>query len=186
MSRRKNTYLIGFSGSGKSVLGRLLAQRRKARFYDTDTLIERRCGKEISRIFMEDGEQRFRRAEAEIISELAEDSPSPKVIALGGGAFQSRQNRAIIRQSGIVVYLSCPVGELYRRLKNKTDRPLLDGRRAKGRTSRQALIRRIRQLLDSRKRNYLQADIRVSTANKSIDETVTEVVRKLGRYHASR
>lgn len=182
---KKHIFLVGFSGSGKSMLGPRLARLLKARFYDTDTLIEKRCGKSIAQIFYDDGEAAFRRLESHVIGELLNHSRSRMVMALGGGAFQSRKNRDVVRQHGIVVYLSCSVKEIYRRMKDKTDRPLLRILPAKGETLRKAVIMRIKNLLNQRREGYALADIRVSTTNKSVDDALRELRGRIARYHAS-
>ena len=175
----KNLFLIGFSGSGKSTIGPLLARRLKAKFFDTDTMIENETGSKISELFRRDGEARFRKLERQTIKTVLQSRTKHKVIALGGGAFANSSNRALIMKSGVVVYLSCPVLELYRRLRLNSDRPLLNVRPAHGETMRQAKLRKIRTLLNQRKNSYGRAHIKVSTANKTTRECVSEVYRKV-------
>jgi len=177
--KRKHIFLIGFSGSGKSTLGPLLARRLKTEFYDTDTMIERQCGKTIDKIFSNDGEAAFRRLESQVITRLIRRNKSRIVIALGGGAFQRSINRSIVKQHGVVVYLSCSMREIYRRLREKTDRPLLRVSPVKGETQRQAILKRIKCLLNQRRPGYAQADIRISTTDKSVSETVKQLYRKV-------
>ena len=181
---KRHIFLVGFSGSGKSTVGSRLARLLKAEFYDTDVLIEQRCGKPIDRIFSDDGEDAFRRLESQVINELINRNEPRMVIALGAGAFDRRKNRIIVKRHGIVVYLSCSVREIYRRLKEKTDRPLLRVSPAKGETHRQAVVRRIKVVLDKRRLAYAQADVRISTTNKSINETVKQLYRRIRRYDA--
>ncbi len=183
MTSRKHIFLIGFSGSGKSTLGPKLPRLLKAKFYDTDSLIEKRCGKSISQIFYDDGEAIFRRLESQVLGELLSNNRSRMIIALGGGVFQSRKNRDIAKQHGVVVYLSCSVREIYRRMKDKTDRPLLRVSLAKRETPRQAVIKRIKNLLNQRQQGYAVADIKVSTTNKSVDESIRELHGRIARYH---
>jgi shikimate kinase len=178
--------LVGFSGSGKSTLGVRLARRLKAKFYDTDTLIERQCGKTIPRIFREDGEAAFRRYERQVITQLVEQSRTRMVAALGGGAFQSRTVRRLVKKHGVTVYLSCSVKEIYRRMRDKSNRPLLQVSPGTGESHAQALLKRIKQLLDRRRAVYELADIRVSTSDKSVRQTLQELQRKLKLYYASR
>ncbi len=181
MARSTIVFLIGFSGCGKSTIGPQLARRLKAGFYDTDAMIEQRMARKITEIFRDDGEATFRALESETIRQLVSRSQR-KVIALGGGAFSHRTNRALIKKSGMVVYLSCPVRELYRRLRHLSDRPLLDSRPAAGETMRQAKLRRIANLLENRKDAYRQAHIRVSTADKTVAECVAQVYLKVKQY----
>lgn len=176
---KRHIFLVGFSGSGKSTIGSRLAQLLKAEFYDTDTLIEQRCGKTIDKVFSDDGGDTFRRFESEVINELINRNGPRMVIALGAGVFEERKNWNIVKRNGIVVYLSCSVREIYKRMKEKTDRPLLRVSPAKGETQRQAVLRRIKDLLGQRRQTYAQADLIISTTNKSMDETVRQLYRKI-------
>ncbi len=181
MAKPTIVFLIGFSGCGKSTIGPRLARRLKARFYDTDAMIEQQTARKINEIFRDDGEAAFRTLESETIRQLVSRSQR-KVIALGGGAFSNRTNRALIRKSGMVVFLSCPVRELCRRLRHLNDRPLLNGRPAAGETMRQTKLRRIAKLLENRKEAYRQAHLRVSTADKTVAACVAQVYRKVKQY----
>ncbi len=179
-----NLFLIGFSGSGKSTVGPLLASKLKAEFFDTDAMIENETGCRIAKLFSRDGETRFRELERQTIATVLQPKARRKVVALGGGAFANRSTRALIMNSGTVVYLSCSVCELYRRLRLADDRPLLKIRPATGETMRQARLRKINSLLDKRKNSYNLADIRVSTSNKTVTACVSEVYRKVRNLNA--
>jgi shikimate kinase len=110
-----NIFLLGYRGSGKSTVGRLLADRLWRPFIDTDDMIVRRAGKSIARLFSEDGEAGFRRVESEIIREVV--LLEEHVIALGGGAVLSPVNReAIMASQSKRIYLRCDVGVLARRI----------------------------------------------------------------------
>ena len=182
---KRHIFLVGFSGSGKSTVGSRLARLLEVEFYDTDTLIEQRCGKPIDHIFSDDGEDTFRRLESEIINELINRNEPRMVIALGAGAFEKRKNWNVVKRNGTVVYLSCSVREIYKRMKEKTDRPLLRVSPVKGETQRQAVLRRIKDLLAQRRLTYAQADVTISTTNKSMDETVRQLYRKIQSCDAS-
>ena len=106
--------LIGYRGSGKTTAGRLLAERLAKAFVDCDEEIVARQGKTIREIFQAGGEEAFRKAEMEVISELA--SRTDCVIALGGGAIIREENRRALAGHKIV-YLRCEAGELLRRIK---------------------------------------------------------------------
>lgn len=172
-------FLIGFSGSGKSTIGPPLARRLKAEFFDTDAIIEKETGCEISELFGRDGEARFRESERQVIKIVLQSKAKRKVVALGGGAFANRATRTLIVNSGVVVYLSCSVCELYRRLRLTSDRPLLNVRPAAGQTMRQARLRKINSLLEKRKNSYNLADLRVATSNKTVAACVSDVYRKV-------
>lgn len=164
----RSIYLIGFSGSGKSAIGPMLARKLKCKFFDADDEIEKLARKSISRIFRSRGEKRFRSYETAVINRLAQKSTQEKVVALGGGAFELMRNRRIVAKDGLIVYLSCPIRILQRRLRETSDRPLLGGKEVSG----SALYARIRRIVLKRKRNYEKADIRVSTGSNTRDRTV--------------
>ncbi|MBU8933157.1 MAG: shikimate kinase [candidate division Zixibacteria bacterium] len=185
MDKWHNIFLIGFSGSGKSTVGSLLARTVRATFLDSDSLIEECFGKSISRIFSEEGENTFREAESDVISEVMTVANTRRVIALGGGAFQTRGNRQMIMDhDSLVIYLSCSVRELYRRLTNNTDRPLLQARLRPGESKRQALQRQIATLLNRRRKQYSLADITVSTTNRSPVEVSRFILNKIKELDA--
>ena len=182
-NRRRCIFLIGFSGSGKSTLGPLLGRRLRRSFYDTDDLIEQRRGKNVDRIFTEDGEVVFRRLEEDVISNLLTSGQSKMVIALGGGAFANESNRRCIQENGVVVYLGCSTRELYRRLAGQEERPLLLVQPRKGETRRQARLRRIKHLRQKRRAVYAMADIKVSTTGRSVSQTVQLLDKRIRTWY---
>jgi shikimate kinase len=108
--------LIGARGSGKSTIGRKLADRLWQSFIDVDEQIIRRAGKNIRDIFEQDGEERFRQLETEVIREAAQ--LPDHVIALGGGSLMRDENRVALKDGGHkLVYLRCDPKELARRIK---------------------------------------------------------------------
>jgi shikimate kinase len=178
-------FLVGFSGSGKSTVGPLLARSLGMRFFDSDSRIEETEGRSVPEVLDADGERYFRTVESDAIRELVEGNFGPKVIALGGGALNLKENRDLLFSSGLVVYLSCSVLDIYRRLsgsRSETDRPLLRVKPQADETLRTARLGRIRSLLDKRKPRYRDADISVSTTSKTPRVVVAEVKRKLERY----
>ncbi len=179
----EDVYLVGFSGSGKSTVGPKLARQLKVAFYDTDAIIEDRSGVTIERIFKERGERAFRSMEHEVIRELAKRR-DPKVVALGGGALIRRDNRSLVKRGGLMIYLSCSVAEIYRRMKNKRDRPLLRIARTGDKNRRQVTIERIRTILDKRLAHYMTADRRLSTSARSVRETVDRLYRMVLEHNA--
>lgn len=110
-------------GAGKSTVGRLLSRSLKCRFIDSDSEIERRTGADIPWIFDVEGEAGFREREAQVIDELslADDC----VLATGGGAVLREDNRRVLRERGVVVYLFTPLEEQLRRTRRDRNRPLL-------------------------------------------------------------
>jgi shikimate kinase len=155
-------FLVGFMGAGKSSAGRALARQLDWPFEDLDERIQARERRSIEQIFRESGEPEFRRAEQDALRELlAELGPSPRVVALGGGAFVRAENAALLEQAGVpVVFLDAPVEELFRRCQQErqVERPLYEARRP----------------------HYLAAALRIETGGKEIDTVAAEVARALG------
>ena len=186
MSKRgsQNIYLVGFSGSGKSTIGSRLARRLGMPFNDADVLIEKETGCSIADIFKEFGEPVFRSVESKIIRRFINRRSPSSIVALGGGAFQSKANRDGLLKSGLVVYLGCSSREIYKRLQGKYDRPLMNARPQKGETLREAKIRKIRLLLAKRLTNYRRAHINCSTSCKKVNVVVNELILRIRNYYA--
>jgi shikimate kinase len=119
-------YLVGFMGSGKTTIGRLLAARLGWNFADLDEEIEAAQRIAIAQIFEARGELEFRRLESEVLREQVQaiQRGRPAVIALGGGAFTQPENRELTLRHGIVVWLDCPFETVERRVSPTTHRPL--------------------------------------------------------------
>ncbi len=123
-----NLYLAGFSGSGKSAVGEILAKRLKVGFVDLDDTISERAGKPLVNLFAEDGEQAFRILEQQLLSEIVEEAANSKpgkVIALGGGTLMSPANQVMVAGSGTLIWLRARWDNLFCRLAECSDRPLL-------------------------------------------------------------
>jgi len=176
----RHIVLIGFSGSGKSTIGPLLASRLKYRFIDTDQRIETDTGLTIAEIFRRKGEQAFRRQEIQTVVDVLNRRRST-VVALGGGAFESREIRKVAGERGLVIYLSCSRREIYRRLKGKQGRPLLDVTPSAGQTVREAHMSRIEILLKKRLANYRLADLVISTTGKTPTLVTRQLLKQVGR-----
>ncbi|UCE25156.1 MAG: shikimate kinase [Candidatus Zixiibacteriota bacterium] len=184
MSVPEPVFFIGFSGAGKSSVGKALARSLRARFYDTDEMVIRKAGMSIADIFRFDGQASFRRLERDVIGGLINRLPGSAVVALGGGAFLNSENRKLVMTSGTVIYLSCSQRELYRRLRQMTDRPLLLTDESKSEAASRILKSRIASMLKKRVRYYELADLRQSTTGRTVKDTVRELRRKLSRYYA--
>ncbi len=121
-----NIVLIGYRGSGKSTVGRLLAQRLGLDFVDTDSVIRARSGRSAAAIFAEQGEAHYRTLERAVIAEL---QPSGAVISIGAGAVEDPDNRARLGTLGTVIWLTADADTLYRRISadpnSAADRPPL-------------------------------------------------------------
>lgn len=121
----KNLVLIGFMGTGKTEVGRLLAESLNRRLIDTDQMIVEREGHSIKNIFASRGETYFRQKEQEVVRELS--SRKGLVIATGGGIVLNANNVKLLRESGYVVWLDADEETLANRLSGDTERPLLAG-----------------------------------------------------------
>jgi shikimate kinase len=169
-----NVVLIGFSGTGKSSIGRVLAERLGWPLVDTDDLIVRRFEKCIAAIFREDGEAVFRAAERDAVATAC--AGRHQVISLGGGAPVALENRAKIRDKNWVVRLEASPEVILHRLRTSPgaeERPMLAGADPLG---------RIRSLLAARADAYGIADFAVDTAERSIDEVAATIIKRyLGR-----
>lgn len=154
-------------GSGKSTVGRLVAERAGARFLDLDAMIELAFGDSIARVFQRDGEQVFRRKEAELLPKAI---ASAGVIALGGGSPVFGPNWEVIRERALSVWLDAPFEVLWDRVANGESRPLLRGR---GMAEAERIFR-------SRLPRYAEADHRVD-ASQPPDQVAAEVLRLWNR-----
>jgi len=119
--------LVGLMGSGKTTVGRRLAKLLDRPFVDADEEVEARSGRTIAEIFREDGEDRFRDLESDVLASLLADPEAP-VIATGGGAVLRQRNRDLLRQPDVtVVWLEASPAFLASRVQRKAHRPLLAG-----------------------------------------------------------
>lgn len=124
MEYPSNIYLVGPMGAGKSTIGRHLAEITSKHFCDADQEIEKRTGVSIPLIFEIEGEEGFRKRETDLLAELTKDSG--KVLATGGGAVLSEENRRALSANGFVVYLHADIEILYERTRRDRNRPLLN------------------------------------------------------------
>lgn len=160
--------LTGFMGSGKSSVGPLLAEMLGWRFIDLDAEIVAVAGKSIKQIFAEDGEHHFRLLESNCLEKLL--GTGAAVISGGGGVVVADRNRQMMRQHGCVVNLQTSLPVILDRLKGADDRPLYADENA---------AERVGKLLEERKEFYADADIRIDTDNKSVEDVAAEIVRVL-------
>ena len=120
---RGNIFLVGMMGAGKTTVGRLLANFLEKKFHDSDREIQKRTGVSIPLIFEIEGETGFRKRETEMLSELVKTGNI--VLATGGGAVLSAENREMLKRSGTVIYLRATIDDLWRRTRHDKNRPLL-------------------------------------------------------------
>ncbi len=166
----KNIYLIGFMGSGKSTVGKLLAQALHREFVDLDEEIAQRAGCSIPHIFKSEGEWGFRERESAALREIAQRQNL--VIALGGGAVLRSENWELVRETGVSIYLQVCPELLHKRLEGEVERPLLLGV-----TPRQRL-QQITEILHQRQARYEQADLTICNEGTP-QEAVTMIEEQL-------
>jgi len=163
-------FLVGMMGAGKTTLGKALAQRLGREFVDTDKVLVERTGVTVATIFEIEGEEGFRRRESAVLEELAHRPDC--VVATGGGAVLSPDNRSVMRANGTVVYLRARLDSLWERTRHDGSRPLLQT--ADPRAT-------LAQLLEQRDPLYREvAHVVVDTGFQSAATLVSRVVAALG------
>jgi shikimate kinase len=165
-----NLYLVGFMGTGKSTVGRILARQLGLAFLDSDHEIERRTGVDIPMIFDKEGEAGFRARERDVIAELTQ---RPRIVlSTGGGAILAPESRALLRERGFVVYLQTSVQQQALRVREGQHRPMLHG--ADDVSERLAALMAVRAPL------YEQtAHIVVSTDRRHVRSVAEQIMREL-------
>ncbi|MDY5105551.1 shikimate kinase AroK [uncultured Actinobacillus sp.] len=123
MAEKRNIFLVGPMGAGKSTIGRQLAQMLGMEFFDSDSVIEERAGADIDWIFDVEGEAGFRKREERIINELTQGQGV--VLSTGGGSVLSKDNRNMLSARGIVIYLETTIDKQFERTQRDKKRPLL-------------------------------------------------------------
>jgi shikimate kinase len=153
--RTPGIYLVGFMGSGKTTVGRLLADRLGWHFVDLDKEIEAEQKTSIAAIFNKQGEEQFRRLETEAIRKRARmvRGGRPMVVALGGGAFARPENLQLIADHGVTMWLDCSLEMARRRVETCSDRPLARDPEKFG------------ELFEARRPSYARADYRIEVTS---------------------
>ena len=173
---KKHIFLTGFMGSGKSTIGKRLAQRLRIKFIDTDDKIELSHNAEIREIFKLEGESRFRKYEKSILDEIISKENSA-VISLGGGTLLSSENRRNVLESGLLIYIKSSPSKIWNRIKHSTRRPLL--RKDGEEWTRQMYLDRIAELMQEREKGYNQAPLVLDRNGKEVDEIVEELLHRI-------
>jgi shikimate kinase len=169
MLNAANIYLVGPMGSGKSAVGRQLAERLGLQFVDSDAEIEARTGVDIPYIFEKEGEPGFRAREREVLERLTERDGV--LVATGGGAVLDPGTRARLRSRGCVVYLRTSVNQQLARTRRSGHRPLLRTADPRG---------ALQRLMDERASLYEDvADLTVDTDGRRVRTMVAEIERLL-------
>ena len=162
--------LIGFMGTGKTAVGKVLAEKLGKEFIELDAVLEQKAGKTIPAIFREDGEIAFRELEIEVTREVA--TKKNTVIACGGGVVLNKINIDRLKQEGSIVYLTAmPKVILKRTSADTNERPLL---------KTAAKASRIRELLRFRQPFYERAaDIKIDTSALDINSVAEQIIKKV-------
>ena len=154
---KENLILIGFMGTGKTSLGKLLANKLGRGFVDLDQKIERDAGMTIPKIFELHGEKYFRELEKKAVREVSERKNL--VIATGGGTVKDAENVRLLKNSGVIICLTTDPEEIFRRTERRGERPLLDNNEQR--------LETIKKLLAEREIFYSKADYTIDTTNWS-------------------
>ena len=161
-----NIFLIGFMGVGKSTIAKLLAKELQAELVEMDETIEAEAGMSINEIFEKFGEQHFRDLETALIERVSKKGGV--VVSCGGGAVLRPENVEMMKQSGKIIFLSATPETIYERVKNSTNRPLLNGNMN---------VEYIKGLMERRREAYENAaDVIISTDGKWKSEIVKEIL----------
>lgn len=168
----RNIVLIGFMGTGKTEVGKVLSQKLGLSLVDSDHEIEKGQGMTIREIFKVYGEEGFRDRESEVIRNLSD--AENVVIATGGGVVLRQENMENLRKKGVIVCLTASAHGILERTKHDSERPLLQVSDP---------LQRIRELLDVRGPLYERADILIDTEGKSPLEAAEEIIDRI-RQHA--
>jgi len=170
-----NLALIGFMGSGKSSVGRCVADTLHFTFLDTDDVIEARAGKPITEIFAQEGEPAFRKLECGLVEELARRQRT--VISTGGGLPVNPANLASLKTHALVICLWASPEKIFERVRHQSHRPLLNTPDP---------LEKIRSLLATREPFYKQADVLVNTEFRSVKDVAQQVIHQLHLAQSSR
>jgi 3-dehydroquinate synthase len=172
----ENVFLVGLMGAGKTTIGRILARKLGQRFIDSDHEIEARTGASIPWIFEIEGEESFRRREAEVIRDLcAEDGV---VLATGGGAVLNPDTRASLKARGVVIYLRANVNSILTRTAHDKNRPLLQTADPR---------RKLEELMLQREPLYREiADLVIDTGRPNVQSMVQTILDQLETLEAAR
>jgi shikimate kinase len=166
-----NIILCGFMATGKSSVGRLLAERAHYQYLDMDDLIENEAGMTIPQIFSSRGEAAFRALESRMVERIA--TRTGCVVATGGGAIVNPQNLKNLKSCGVVISLTADIQTILRRVGEGDTRPMLQVENR---------LERIRQLMEQREPFYAQADIILDTSALNIDQVVDRLVEQLREF----
>ena len=163
-----NIYFTGFMASGKTRIGKLLAEHLKRDYMDSDALIVKRAGKSIAEIFEQDGEAKFRELEKEAIREISQKKKT--VVSLGGGAITQSENVHTVKNSGILVCMRADPEVLCERIGRSNSRPLMAG------LEPEARLEKIKTMITEREKFYSLADFNIESNESPPEERVLPLI----------
>ena len=166
-----NIVLVGFMGTGKSAVGRVIAQKLEFHFIDTDDVIEQTSKAKISDIFAEHGEDYFRDLESQAVKSVA--LMKNQVVATGGGVVLRPSNIDLLRTGGPIFCLNATPKAIWDRVRSSRSRPLLRGPEP---------LKKIETLLDKRAPYYALADHQIETTGVSVDRVADEIISYMESY----
>lgn len=169
--KKELVVLVGPMGAGKSTIGRILAQELGYEFFDSDKVIEERCGADIPWIFDVEGEKGFREREAAVIHDLSQKKKA--VVATGGGAMMREENRDYVTRTGFVVYLNTSVDQQFQRTNKDKNRPLLQN-------TKDGAFQVLKSLMEVRDPLYREvADLVIDTDRKNLKSVVNRIIKEV-------
>ena len=170
-------FLCGFSGSGKTEVGEILAGKLSYAYSDTDAMVEGHLNKTIPEIFAQLGEDRFRFMESDVIRITIKNKP--QVVSLGGGTIHDNHILEYLKAFGHLVYLEASPETIYERLQNSHMRPMLEVMEKDELSEKDAIMTRIEGLFDERVKYYQQAHTMITTEGKTCEQVAEEIEQVL-------
>ena len=168
---KKNIFITGFMGTGKSTVAKHLASQLNYSFVDMDQLIEQQRGESVIDIFQQHGEHYFRKLEKALLKNIIRKDS--QVVATGGGALMDDSNYELCQRNGMVILLQAHPKVIYERLKTDQGRPLLSG---------EDKLADINRLLQQRNKKYGRIYYQIDTSYLRIQEVVTRIMALLFEY----
>lgn len=166
---KKNIFLIGFMGAGKSTIAKLLKEKLDMKLVEMDARIVEEQGMTINDIFSKYGESHFRDIESQLILTIGNEGET--VVSCGGGVVVRSENTDYMKKNGTIIFLSAKPETIYERVKDSNDRPILNGHMN---------VEYIAELMEKRRALYeAAADIRIETDGKDADSICEEIIKAL-------
>lgn len=162
----QNLFLVGYRCSGKSTVGRFVANQSEYSFLDMDHYIERKTGQSIREFWANQGEEAFRSLEEEVLVQVS-NRETEQIVATGGGIVESEQNRELLRNADHTIWLRSRVSVLEERLRNQDDRPSLTGK---------APEKEVKTVLEKRRPLYREvSDAELFTDEQTVQQTAENI-----------